>query len=72
MSSNCTAYFLDAPVLLLTERAIVLRMYAAHACSFNYKSDYRSIGFNGELFQTGVKLHYAFWHSEITPNLNYS
>ena len=40
MSWNCTAYFLDAWALLLTERVIVLRVYAAHACSFNYKSDY--------------------------------
>ena len=40
MSWNCTAYFLDARALLLTERVIVLCVYAAHACSFNYKSDY--------------------------------
>ena len=37
---NCTAYFLDAQALLLTERVIVLCVYAAHTCSFNYKSDY--------------------------------
>ena len=41
MSWNCTAYFLDARALLLTEHVIVLCVYAAHACSFNYKSDYR-------------------------------
>ena len=40
MSWNCTAYFLDARALLLTERVIVLCVYATHACSFNYKSDY--------------------------------
>ena len=35
---NCTAYFLDARIaraLLLTERAIVVCVYAAHAYSFN-------------------------------------
>ena len=26
----------------LTERVIVLCVYAAHACSFNYKSDYNN------------------------------
>ena len=36
MSWNCTAYFSDARALLLTERVI------AHACSFNYWSDYSS------------------------------
>ena len=41
MSWNCTAYFSDAWALLLTERVIVLcSVYAAHLCSFNYKSDY--------------------------------
>ena len=40
MSWNCTAYFLDAQTLPLTERVIVLSVYAAHACSLNYKSDY--------------------------------
>ena len=40
MSWNCTAYFSDAWALLLTEHVIVLCVYAAHACSFNYKSDY--------------------------------
>ena len=32
MSWNCTAYFSDARALLLTERVIVLCVYAAHAC----------------------------------------
>ena len=40
MSWNCTVYFLDARALLLTEHEILLCVYAAHACSFNYKSDY--------------------------------
>ena len=40
MSWNYTAYFLDAWALLLTEGVIVLYVYAAHTCSFNYKSDY--------------------------------
>ena len=40
MSWNCTAYFSDTRALLLTERVIVLCVYAAHACSFNYWSDY--------------------------------
>ena len=39
MSVHCTAYFLDARAWL-TARAIVLCVYAAHAGSFNYKSDY--------------------------------
>ena len=39
MSWNDTAYFLDAQALL-TKRIIVLCVYAARACSFNYKSDY--------------------------------
>ena len=42
MSWDCTAYFLDAratSVELLTERILVLCVYAAHACPFNYKSD---------------------------------
>ena len=39
-SMSCTAYFSDARVLLLTEHVIVFCVYAAHACSFNYKSDY--------------------------------
>ena len=43
MSSNCTAYFSDARALLLTERVIVLCVYAAHECPFNYKSDYSAI-----------------------------
>ena len=38
MSWNCTAYFVEAWALL-KERVIVLCMYAAHACLFNYKSD---------------------------------
>ena len=33
---HSTAYFSDARALLLTERVIVLCVYAAHACSFNY------------------------------------
>ena len=37
MSWNCIVYFLDFRALLLTERVIVLCVYAAHACSFNYK-----------------------------------
>ena len=44
MSWNCTAYYdVDARalLLLLTECVIVLCMYAAHTCSFNYKSDYK-------------------------------
>ena len=36
MSWNCTAYFSDARTSLLMERVIVLCVYAAHACSFNY------------------------------------
>ena len=40
VSWNCTAYFLDARALLITEHVIVLCMYAAHSCLFNYKSDY--------------------------------
>ena len=43
MSCNYTAYISDARALLLTEHSenvIVLCVYAAHACSFNYKSDY--------------------------------
>ena len=43
MSWNYTAYILDARALLLTERVIVLCVYAAQACLFNYKSDYRRI-----------------------------
>ena len=43
MSWNCTAYFLDARTLLLTEHLLVLCVYAAHPCSFNYKSEYSSI-----------------------------
>ena len=34
MSWNCTAYFSDAQALLLTERLIVLLVYAAHLCLF--------------------------------------
>ena len=37
MSWNFTAYFLDFRTLLLTECVIVLCVYDAHACSFNYK-----------------------------------
>ena len=40
MSWNCTAYFSGDRALLLTERTIVLCLYAAHTCLFNYKSDY--------------------------------
>ena len=40
MSWNYNAYFLDARALLLPERVIVLCVYTAHACLFNYKSDY--------------------------------
>ena len=40
MSWYCTVHFLDARALLLTERVIVLCVYAAHACSFNYESVY--------------------------------
>ena len=42
MSWNCTAYFLDARALLLTECVIVLCKYAAHTCSFNCWLDYSS------------------------------
>ena len=65
MSWNCTAYFSDARVLLLTKRVIVLCVYAAHACSFNYWSDYNnecflwfpgSIVISGSINQTGTLL----------------
>ena len=36
MSWNCTAYFSDARALLLTERVIVVCVYAAHSCRAAY------------------------------------
>ena len=70
---NCTAYFLDARALLLTGHVIVLCMYAAHACSFNYKSDYSRLLVNFDLVSISIFLQWAtitlswksFWNDYV-------
>ena len=65
MSWNCTAYFSDARALLLTERVIVLCVYAAHACSFNCWSDYSTV-----IVKPINTIIWSLWSYDVLQNLH--